>query len=309
MSLTGWGACKMKHLSRLAVTLALLVSASPAVADWRTETGVFRVGVVGSGAGDGSPEHYAPFRDAVSAAIGMPVEVLLLRDAPSLIDAQTAGRIEYAVLSALGFATAQETCACLVPLAAPTAASGAFGVQSTLVVRPGEGDGRTALAGGPVGHGPTGSLTGDLAPMVSFRFGGKPLREAGLDLSVQPSFETARDAFVAGDLVAFFAWDYAAPDGAPRPGGGLAATVVALGDGAAEITWRSGVVPFGPHAVRDDVPEEVRQALTSMLVVLDEASPAAFDAISPSLAGAFRPTAPGDYDYAIELVRSVSALR
>lgn len=309
MSLTGWGACKMKQLSRLGLALALAVCAWPAVADWRTETGVFRVGMVESGAGGGSPQHYAPFRDAVSAAIGMPVEVLLLRDAPSLIDAQTAGRIEYAVLSALGFAAGQEMCACLVPLAAPTAASGAFGVQSTLVVRPGEGDGRTALADGPVGYGPSGSLTGDLAPMVSFRFAGKPLREAGLNLSAQPSFETARDAFVAGELVAFFAWDYAAPDGAARPGGGLAATLVARAEDAAEVTWRSSVVPFGPHVVRDTVPDDVRQALTSMLAALDEVSPAAFDAISPSLAGAFRPTVPGDYDFAIELVRSLSARR
>jgi len=309
MSLTGWGACKMKQLSWLAVALALAVPASPALADWRTETGVFRVGVVENGAGGGSPEHYAPFRDAVSAAIGMPVEVLLLRDAPSLIDAQTAGRIEYAVLSALGFAAAQEMCACLVPLAAPTGASGAFGVQSTLVVRSGEGDGPTALADGPVGYGPPGSLTGDLAPVVSFRFAGKPLREAGLNLSVQSSFETARDAFVAGELVAFFAWDYVAPDDAARPEGGLAGTLVALAEDAAEVTWRSSVVPFGPHAVRDTVPDDVRQALTSMLVALDEVSPDAFDAISPSLAGAFRPTEAGDYDYAIELVRSVSAPR
>lgn len=291
------------------MTLALLVPAFPALADWRTETGVFRVGLVESGAGDGSPEHYAPFRDAVSAAIAMPVEVLLLRDAPSLIDAQTAGRIEYAVLSALGFAAAQEMCACLVPLAAPTGASGAIGVQSALVVRPGEGDGRAALAAGPVGYGPTGSLTGDLAPLVSFRLAGKALGEAGLDLSVQPSFEAARDAFVAGDLVAFFAWDYAVPDSAARPADGLAARVVGRGQDAGEVTWRSRVVPFGPHAVRDTVPAEVRQALTSMLVALDEASPAAFDAISPSLAGAFRPTAPGDYDYAIELVQGLSALR
>ncbi|MBO6640047.1 MAG: PhnD/SsuA/transferrin family substrate-binding protein [Roseitalea sp.] len=299
----------MKNTLRLVLALALVALASPGRADWRSQTGVFRIGVVDEAAGSRSPEHFSPFRDAVSAAIGMPAEVLLLRDAPSLIDAQTAGRIEYAVLSALGYAAAQEMCGCLVPLAAPTSASGAFGVRSVLVVRKAGGDGRAALAGGPVGHGPAGSLTGDLAPAISFRLAGSPLHGAGLDLVLQPSFEVARDAFLAGDLAAFFAWDYAAPDGAAKPEGGLAATVAPADDAATEITWRSSVIPFGPHAVRDTVPDDVREALRSMLVALHDTSPAGFDAISPSLAGAFRPAQPGDYGYAVELVRSLSASR
>ncbi|MCR9122260.1 MAG: PhnD/SsuA/transferrin family substrate-binding protein [Phyllobacteriaceae bacterium] len=299
----------MTSTFKLTLLAALVAVASPAHADWRTETGVFRVGVVDQSAGTGSPERYAPFRDAVSTAISMPVEILLLRDAPSLIDAQTAGRIEYAVLSALGYAAGQEMCECLVPLAAPTSASGAHGVQSALVVRTGGGDARAVLAAGPVGYGPSGSLTGDLAPTISFRLAGRSLGEAGLDLTAQPSFEAARDAFLSGDLSAFFAWDYAAPDEASRPEDGLAAKVVAMGEGGTEITWRSGVVPFGPHAVRDTVPEDVRQALASMLAALNDMSPQAFDAISPSLAGAFRLTAPGDYDYAIELVRSLAERR
>ena len=292
----------------LALLAAIIVAPQAARADWRTETGVFRVGLVERGDGTASPERYEPFRAAVGAAVGMPVEVLVLRDAPALIDAQAGGRVDYAVLSSLGYAAAQEMCACLVPLAAPRSVGGATGVRSVLVADAARG-GVEDLAPGPVGYGPAGSLTGDLAPRIAFALDGAPLDEAGFDLALQPGFETARDAFLAGELAGFFAWDYGVADASVALGGGLGAAMTDGEPARAAIVWRSGHIPFGPHAVRDGVPAQVRAALRDMLVALDAVSPDAYDAVSPSLGGGFAPVDHADYALATRIVSALAAPR
>lgn len=287
------------------IALALTLAPQPALADWRTETGVFRIGLVDRGDGTSSPQRYEPFRAAVSQAIGMPAEVLVLRNAPGLIDAQTGGRIEYAVLSSLGYAAAQQMCACLEPLAAPSNSDGATGVRSVLVVDAARG-GLDGAGSGPLGLGPEGSLTGDLAPRIAFTLNGAALEDADLDLVLQPSFEAARDAFLEGELAGFFAWDYSVADASVDIGGGLGAMLIAGGSVRASIAWRSEHVPFGPHVVRDSVPADVRDALREMLVALDEVSPDAYDLVSPSLGGGFVPVTRDDYELAARLVRALA---
>lgn len=292
----------------LALLAAIVVAPQAARADWRAETGVFRIGLVERGDGAASPERYEPFRAAVGAAIDMPVELLVLPSAPALIDAQTGGRVDYAVLSSLGYAAAQEMCACLVPLAAPRSVGGATGVRSVLVVDAAR-DGAGGLGSGPVGYGPEGSLTGDLAPRIAFVLDGVPLYEAGFDLVLQSSFEAARAAFLVGDLAGFFAWDYGVADASVALGGGLGAAMTAGAPARGAIVWRSGHIPFGPHAVRDGVPAQVRTALRDMLVALDAVSPDAYDAVSPSLGGGFAPVDHSDYALAMRLVRALAAPR
>lgn len=282
---------------------------TPARADWRTETGVFRIGLVENPDGLSSTAHYEPFRAAVSAAIEMPTEVLLLRDAPSLIDAQTSGRIEYAVLSSLGYAAAQEMCTCLVPLAAPKNATGATGVRSVLLVDAGQIDDFDDLDGKALGIGPKGSLTGDLAPRVDFELGGNRLDEAELDLVEHDSFESAGSQFLSGAMAGFFVWDYASSDADEAFGGGLATRLAQTPDIATRVLWRSPHVPFGPHAVRDNVPADIRRALSDLLVRLNETAPAAYDIVSPALAGGFNTVTDNDYGFARLIVRTLATRR
>lgn len=292
------------------VAIAMLLTSglgAPAHADWRAETGVFRVGLAENPDGASSLARYEPFRAAVSAAIGMPVEVLLLRDAPSLIDAQTSGRIEYAVLSSLGYAAAQEMCACLVPLAAPRSADGAAGIRSVLLVDGRQIENAGDLAGLAIGIGPPESLTGDLAPRLDFRPGGEELAEAGADLVEHASFEAARDAFLSGAIAGFFAWDYASSDEDAPFDGGLAAQLVARSDVSASVIWRSPHIPFGPHTVRGNVPADVREALTNLLVQLETTAPVVYDVISPSLAGGFVAVTHEDYAFATRIVRELAS--
>ena len=84
---------------RVVAMTGLMVAAwvGPACADWRSETGTFRIGVVARPDRGGSAVDYAPAASAVSARIGMPVEFVPFLNYPALIDAQLASRVEYEI--------------------------------------------------------------------------------------------------------------------------------------------------------------------------------------------------------------------
>lgn len=288
--------------------VAALVLAPSAHADWRAETGVFRIGVVAPASAPQSAERYEPFRAAVGEAIDMPTEIVVMRDAASLIDAHTSGRIEYAVLSSMGYAAARIMCQCLEPLAAPRTADGATGVRTVLIADRERVADMGALPGVGVVWGPKGSLTGDLIPHAGLRVDGGSL--AGIELADAPTdtFGTARRAFLGGQIVALFAWDYAdAEHSAYRSG--LAARIGAEATMPVVTLWESPHVPFGPHTVRASVPQDIRAALTTMLLALDDEHPEAYDAISPALSGGFSPVEADDYGFAVEVARAVSEAR
>jgi len=242
----------------------------------------------------------------------MPAQVLVLRDAASLIDAQTSGRIEYAVLSSMGYAAAQIMCQCLEPLAAPRSAEGAAGARSVLIADRQKVAAIAELAGTVVDWGPKGSLTGDLIPRVGMDIDGEGLSDVALAGAPAASFAEARRAFLAGDTVAMFAWDYAdagtdAEDGAYR--NGLAARIRAEAVMDVAALWRSPLVPFGPHVVHDSVPDDLRAALTEMLVGLRDNGPEAYDAVSPALAGGFVAVDADDYEFAARIARARAGAR
>ncbi|WP_306117383.1 MULTISPECIES: PhnD/SsuA/transferrin family substrate-binding protein [unclassified Roseitalea] len=294
------------RLGVLAAAFFLLVPAHGAVAQETGAREVFRVGIVADPqAGTQSPR-YEPFRKAVTAASGMPTEIDVMRNGAALIDAKISGRIDYAVLSSLGYAAAQIACNCLAPLAAPTSAEGARGVRSVLVADGDKITGIDDLAETGLTFGPAGSLTGDLVPSASFSFEGNALRRAGLALERAASFEAARDRFLAGEIAAFFAWDYADPDGETSFENGLAARLSGDPQVGARTLWTSPVVPFGPHVVSADMPDVMRARLTAMLVALRDDDPDAFDAIAPALGGGFVAVTEDDYAYASEIVRSLA---
>ena len=96
---------------RLAVLAAALVVAVPsstpvALADWRDEIKVLRIGVM---TGPNSAYRLAqlePFRAYLAEKLAVPVEIIPARDYRALIDAQVGSRVHYAIYSATAFAAA-----------------------------------------------------------------------------------------------------------------------------------------------------------------------------------------------------------
>ena len=285
------------------------VRAADTVGDWRRRTGIYRFGLV-------APSGY-PSRDALdgfarhaAGRLAMPVEALVFRDAPSLVDALISGRLEQAALPALAYGAGEARCQCLVPLAAPVASNGATGLRSVLAVNHDEVKVFADLAGKTVGYGPPGSLTGDIIPAFAFRFLGNRLAASGLSLKAAASFEEAAGRFARGEVAAMFAWEYEGglvPEAREQS---LAGRITAgAGGPPVSALWRSDVVPFGPHCVRADMPAAVRALVAGMMIAMAQEAPDAFDAVSPSLGGGMRAVTAADYAFTLALARDLGTRR
>jgi phosphonate transport system substrate-binding protein len=298
---------KFNRLLREAPVLAVVLSllASPAFAGWRSDMGTFRIGVAMQNGERYRPEQFEGFRKAVSDALQMPVEIFQARDAAALIDAQATSRIEYSILSALGYATVHDICECIEPLAAPVNRDGATGVRSVLLADRTRVAQIAQLAAVRVAVGPTNSLGGDLLPAAGFTWQGRKLDESALDLVEVSTTGEAMRMLAAGDVGAAFGWEYVRQGSALSASGGPSDYASELSGSDIEILWRSEAIRFGPHAVRRNLPAEAKTALRRMLLALDERAPLVYDAVSPALGGGFEPASPDDYRSAIALIETL----
>lgn len=292
-------------LSGLGLTMLATVASHPVLADWKSETGTFRIGIVARADRGGVSVDYSPAAKAISTAIGMPVEIVPMIDYPTLIEAQSASRIEYAVYSATAFATAVSLCKCVVPLAAPVTEKGdratvAIAVSSNEEIKSLDDVALGKLAW-PKGEGsPATFIRGD------FLVAGKPV--TGDERFIRPvdTPEAAITALKKGKADTLVGWAYAQPDGKPRQGTGTLAAIA--GDKIeASVIWVSRPLRFGPHAVRKDVPADIRTALTNFLVSDVPKAPEVAELLDESFHGRFESVAETDYADVIEEAENLRA--
>ena len=290
---------------------ALAALTCPAAADWRKDLGTFRIGMVAEpGAGNTVPG-LALLTDAYSAALGMPVKVFVARDYAALIDAQIDRRVDYAVYSATAYALAAERCGCVEPLAAPTDADGAVGVRSVLVTRDARVTKPADMATRRVALGPPASVTTTLMPLADLAAAGvADIREQPL-LSHAASASAAEAMLRAGTVDAIFGWERArrVEAGEPPPGGGTMARLKAAGIPATalQVVWTSGLLRYGPHAVRSDLDEDAKRRLVDFLTGLKTRNPEVYGLVEHDHSGGFVAVMASDYQTAAALVRAAAA--
>ncbi|WP_197435156.1 phosphate/phosphite/phosphonate ABC transporter substrate-binding protein [Nitratireductor arenosus] len=287
---------KRTTLAGLAVVATVALGQLPAQAGWKDEVGTLRIGMLARpGAGAAVPGASAIER-AFSQALGIPVDIFVARDFAALIDAQASARVHYAVYSALAYALAWRRCGCVEPLVAPISRDGATGIRSLLVVAPGvEKQGappRIAFV--------SGNLASDFLPRLS------PKTEAGKDVSAREkrvAVETAADAerrFADGEVDGLFGWAYERVGGAT---GGTVDRLVEAGLDADDfdIAWTSAPIRYGPHAIRADVPGELKQAITRFLAGLKLQQPDVYDLLEEERQGGYLRVSHSDYESVLRL--------
>lgn len=296
-----------KAIGAIAGLALLLTLASAARADWREDLGTFRIGVVAAPGAGAVIEGAAAIRAAYGKALGMTVELFVARDYAALIDAQAASRIEYAIHTAASYATAWRTCSCVEPIAAPVSADGATGIRSILVAHAGDLS-VDALAKRRVASGPPDSASGYLVPLAEFEPGGKPMTgDEGWLVRVASESEAER-LFLDGKVDAMFG--FVPSSGTPAgPAGGTLERLAMAGGGEFRVLWTSGLLRFGPHAVRASLPAEAKDALKTFLTTLRDAEPEIYELIERHRGGGFAPVVHADYQEAIGMVRSLAARR
>lgn len=307
-----------------AAVLTLLGASWPitARADWRDDIGTFRIGIVAEpGAGNTVPG-LALLTDAYTKALGMKVEFVVARDYAALIEAQANDRIEYAVYSATAYATASQRCGCVEPIVSPVDADGATGIRSVLVTRDGKLANVAAMKDHRIAMAPADSIGGSLLPLAGLTAEGVGITEDAPYLAHAESAAAAEAMLVNGQADALFGWVTATADGQPTipasqptdlddqpadPDGTLARLEAAgISKTALQVVWTSGLLRYGPHAVRSDLAPEAKRRLTVFLTNLKSLSPEIYDLLETKHSGGFTVAGPQDYAMAASIVRLVS---
>jgi phosphonate transport system substrate-binding protein len=262
----------------------ILTFASGAYADWRDDIKVFRVGVpVGENAAY-RLRQAEPFRQYLQNKLGLHVELLPATSYDAMIDAAAGERIDYGIFSATAFVSADISCQCIEPVAILSAEDGSEGYHAILVARADSPIySLTDAKGTRLAAGPAGSVTGNLVPFAVFATEGGEPRTYFSQVIEARSPEDAMAALLLGETDVALAWSSLTGDAAFGYSAGTLAKMV--GDGTLtmsgiRVIWRSDRIPYGPHAIRRNLPGELKALVTEAVLAMPAEDPAALDAIN-----------------------------
>lgn len=273
----------------IASMVLLSVNAINASADWRQEIGVFRIGVVATDDVPGTLARIEPFRLSVSEALEMDVEFFPTSNSRSLIDALVGERIEYAILSASGFALASVRCKCVEPLVIPRSTDSTDGYHIIGITRDGNDLNPEKLSTMNTAMISRNSITG--AEFVKHLLEKEFPTQTNFEVNFQSkeTSEETQEAFANGEYDVLFGWSSLTGD----PGAGYSrGTLRQLLDksfsiNALRVGWKSPQIPHRPHVVRKNLPGDAKNRLRDTLVNLFDRDPVAYDSIEPVFGGGF----------------------
>jgi phosphonate transport system substrate-binding protein len=294
-----------------AALVALGAASWPACADWRDDIGTFRIGIVAEPGGGNTVSGLSRLTDAYADALGMRVEFVVARDYAALIEAQASGRVQYAIYSALAYATASERCGCVEPLVAPVDADGAVGIRSVLVTRDGRLPDLAAIASHRIAIAPADNVGGALLPLAALSAQGVKIAQDSPFLARAASATGAETMLSGGEVDGLFGWEPADADGQPARSRGTVARLEAAGipEASLRLLWTSGLLRYGPHAVRSDLDPEAKRRLTVFLTNVKSQTPDVYDLLERAHSGGFAPAAQKDYAMALAIVRRETAAK
>lgn len=274
------------RLPTLAVIAAAMLAAAPAASQQDAGSKRFRIGMLGEAGSGHSVNGLSRLRTAFERALGTQVEVFVARDYTRLVEAQVAGRLDYAIYSASAYAAAWRLCQCVEPVAAPRNADGSDGMRSVLIARNRET--RTAVP-------KTVSGPPDAVPVIVATALAPVEMESADDVAGLEALEaraTASEAvmdFASGGADAIIGWMRSRTDTEETVPGGTIEMLTASGMEAAEfaVVWSSPAIPFGPHAVRSDIDAETKRRLSVFLANLFVQDRDTYDLLEPGHDGGF----------------------
>ena len=192
-----------------------------------------------------------------------------------------------------------ERCGCVEPLVAPVDSDGAAGIRSVLLTRDGKLPDLAAMATHRIAMRAADSVGGSLLPLAGLvaemsrsrkdrRFWSMPIRR-----------RQRKRCLVDGQADALFGWVSRPTPMASRPlSDGTAARLEAAGisPSRSQVVWTSGLLRYGPHAVRSDLDPEAKRRLTVFLTNLKSMTPDVYDLLELKHSGGFATVAaPKDY--------------
>lgn len=287
-----------RRLVPLVLALATLV-AGPATADWRDDFKVLRVGVLAARSPGAVVARLEPFRAWLADRAGVPVELVPVTSYRALDELEANGAVQYAIDSATSYVTTAALCDCVEPLAAPLAFDGSPGFHAVLLVRADSAIATLAdIKGARVALSGDDSVAGRLLPLAALATAG--IADTDIAAQTYQSPEAAIAALLDSAADVAVGWSSMAGEAASGYSFGVLQRMVLdgrLSMADVRIVWQSDEVPFGPHTVRKDVPEELRSLLADALVALEGEEPDIVDRLDRNglETGGFAPVEAADY--------------
>ncbi|MEM9277144.1 MAG: PhnD/SsuA/transferrin family substrate-binding protein [Pseudomonadota bacterium] len=271
------------------ILVTSFVFSQTASANWREEIGVFRIGIITGDDITGTLARIEPFRLAVSEALEMDVEFFPASNSRSLIDALVAERIEYAILSASGYALASVRCECVEPLVLPRSTDSTDGYHLVAILRGGSEFDREVLLKKRLAMLSPNAIAGEafVEYLLAKEF---PLEKSDdLLFEARETSEATQMAFANGEYDVLFGWSSLTGDPADGYSRGTLRQIlqIASSDNSFSIGWRSPQIPHRPHILRKKLPGEAKTLLRDSLVNLFDRDPVAYDSIEPIYGGGF----------------------
>jgi len=303
----------MKH--RFAACLAgatALSVAAPAAADWRDDVSVFRIGLLGGENEADRLREYSCQQDYLSERLGIPVELFPASDYAGVMQGLLAGQLEYASLGSSGFAGLylQDEDA-VDPLFTTMQIDGSLGYHSVMYTRAESGiDSLADMEGRSLAFADPNSTSGYLVP--SFELA----NEEGLEMETyfsQTGFAGGHEqgvvAVLNGQYDGGVTWASGVGDVSRGYSRGNLRSMVEkdmLDMSEIDIIWMSNLITNGPHVIRSDVPQALKDRVTGAMMRLPVENPDCFAAIAQGDARGYFPVGEDFYMPIINMRRALA---
>lgn len=243
----------------------------------------------------------ARIEKAYSEALGLQARIYVAPDFRRLMQAQADGRVLYGIYSATAYATAIRYCNCIKAFAAPTSADGATGIRSVLIFRKPAPESIDEIDDSKIGTGPEDNLTAHLLPVRTIAPDGLPLSGEESFLVKAKSASDLETLYLKKEVDGLFGWEMVGEDDQIT---GTMDRLVGKGlePESSEIIWRSEEIPFGPHAMRSDLPEELFQIARDFLIGLKETDIELYEILEPLRQGGFSAISHEDYQPVMDVL-------
>jgi phosphonate transport system substrate-binding protein len=300
-----------RRLAIVAVGLAgLMTGLTDALADWRENVPVFRIGILGGDLEARRLKDFACLKERTARALEVPVELKASSDYTGITAGLLSGELQAAALGAAGYASIflQDPQA-IEPIATLRQEDGTVGYHSVLLVRADSPYKTLAdLRGRSLAFTERLSTSGFLIPYHELtKQGYDPERFFGR-LAFSGSHAQAVADVLNRQADAGVTWSSGVGDHTNGYSQGHLRRLVDRGlldMNDVRILWTSELIPAGPLVVRKDLPKEAKEIYRDVLLDLADRDPKCFERIVGDAAVDFETITHDRYENLIDIRRKV----
>ncbi|MEO0384903.1 MAG: phosphonate ABC transporter substrate-binding protein [Pseudomonadota bacterium] len=294
---------------------ATALTGTVALADWREDVPVFRIGILGGENESDRLREHSCQKDYLENILGVPVELFPASDYAGVLQGLLAGQLEFAGLGSAGYAgiVLQDENA-VEPLYTTQQIDGSLGYYSVMYVR---ADSDIASLEDMEGHSlafaDPNSTSGYLVPSFELR------DEDGIDLESyfsQTGFggghEQAVISVLQGQYDAGVTWTSGVGELSEGYSRGNLRSMVdkdLLDMEDIRIIWQSNLITNGPRVIRQDLPEELKSLVTGAMMRLQFVDRECYNAINDGESMSYYPIGHDFYLPIINMRRELTATR